>query len=184
MRGKVIPGALVLVVIGALLLGLSLLKPNKSPVTTPSPELSEQLVKACDIMSVSDAKLVLGDDIEPTDDGNAASASSNDIAVSRCAFIQKIAAAVTPANQKQASLLARTPRSEAGKQANRDVFSGPTRPSNVQELSGYGEKAFWNPVFGQLNILQKDVWYTVEVGTAVPSERNAEDAKKLADELL
>lgn len=181
---KVLPVVLILAIIAATSLGASLLKPNKVQPPKKSAELAEQLVKACDMMSAEDAKTVLGPEIEPADGSDAASASSDDIAVSRCVFAQKIGAAVTPANQKQASLLVRTPRSDTGKQANRDVFTGSAKPANVEQVNGFGESAFWNPEFGQLNVLKNDAWYIVEAGPSVPTERKSDDAKALARALL
>ena len=181
---RVLPFVLVAAIVIATALGASLLKPNKVQVPKKSAELAEQLVKACDLLSVEDAKTVLGQDIEPADGSDAAAASSDDIAVSRCVFAQKLGAAVTPASQKQASLVVRSPRSDTGKQANRNVFTGSAKPANVEQVSGFGESAFWNPEFGQLNILKNDAWYIVEAGPSVPTERKAEDAKTLARTVL
>lgn len=169
---------------GAVWAGFSLLKPDKAANKKSSPELSRQQVKACDILGVNDAKKVLGPAIEPADDGNAASSSSDDISVSRCAFIQKTTEGMNPIGQKQASLLVRAPRSDTGKRANEDVFSGSSKPAHVQEVGGFGEKAFWNPEFGQLNVLKNDAWYIVEVGTSIPSERKLDDATSLARSIL
>jgi hypothetical protein len=184
LRKKILPIILGVTAIALLLLGLSLLKPNKAPTPEKSNDLSEQLVKACDLLDIEAVKSALGPEIEPADDGDDASSSSNDIALSRCVFVQKLANGITPTSQKRASLMVRTPRSDTGKQANKDVFTGNNKPANVESIEGFGDAAFWNPEYGQLNILKNEIWYTVEVGTAVPSEHKADEAKLLAKAIL
>lgn len=147
-------------------------------------QLTKQLNKACDeLFTLEDAKEILGDKAEKADDATAASASSDDIAVSQCGYQQPLEPS-DPKLQKQASLLVRSARSDKGKQANEDVFKGQNKPAGVENVTEYGESAFWNPEFGQLNILKNKNWYVLQYGTSVPSERNLGETMKFADILV
>lgn len=185
---KIILGIVIVCVVlaGGYLLYSQFIK--KTPVANPEAEqnsLSSQLAKACDILTEDVAKTALNGSVTRGDEVSSATSSSDDIAVSQCSYTQSISPGqtVSPDSLKSVNLLVRSARTDTGKQANSDVFSEGKMPSNAEALSGYGEKAFWNPEFGQLNILKNGNWYIVEFGSTVPSIRSLSDTKDFANTL-
>ncbi len=145
--------------------------------------LAEQLSKACQIFSEKAATTALGGQVEKSDDANAAQASSDDVAVSQCAYVQKLTGTVTPENQKRSSIVVRTSRTDSARQLSKGLFTPENRPAGSEQINGYGEAAFWNPAFGQLNILKDGNWYIIESGSQLPDRRTKAEAEKLADAL-
>ncbi len=153
---------------------------------SPPRTLAQQTTDACQIFTLANAKTLLG---ETAVKGEATSSqtSSDDISVSHCNYIQKI-----PANApvsalkdiKSASILIRSPKTSAGRQSNQNVF-GSGKPAAAQDVTGYGDKAYWNPEFGQFNVLKNDTWIIFSYGVvSTVSTHNLGDAKKLADLVL
>lgn len=140
--------------------------------------------KACDVFTLDDAKKVLGDTAQKPEETQPAEASSNDIDVSQCIYQQPADTIAAIKTQKQASLLVRGAKTKTGAESNKDYFNGTTKPQGVQEVSGYGDTAFWNPQFGQLNILKGNNWYILQVGVSTPGNRTVDEAKTLADALI
>lgn len=141
-------------------------------------------VDACDVLTEAAAKQVLGAGAEK---GNTAAgnASSDDISVTNCNYNYKPVTTGPALQQLQsavaAGILARSAKTKTGAESNKAVF-GPQKPAGVQDVSGYGDKAYFNPKFGQLNILKGGNWYILSHYTGVsPSKGTLEDAKKLAD---
>ncbi len=56
---------------------------------------------------------------------------------------------------------------------------GPSKPAGVQDVSNVGDKAYWNPSFGQLNVLKNGNWYILSNGTLDKSKSTQADALKL-----
>jgi hypothetical protein len=81
------------------------------------------------------------------------------------------------------NILVRSPKTQKGADENKDQFTS-NKPPDVQDVEGYGDSAYWNPSFGQLNVLKGDTWYILSnnIGAFSQSPR-LDDAKKLADEL-
>lgn len=188
MSKSVVAASVVVVVFvagGFLLLGTSSTQ-NKEGSSQESGKQNSarQILVACDVMSLDDARRAIGDDAEKPADASTANASSDDIEVTQCLYQTPAGDVASIKNQKQASLLTRSAKTDTGAESNQQVFEGGARPPGVQTVEGYGESAFWNPEFGQLNILQNDNWHVVQVGGSVPSDRTLDDAKKLADAVL
>lgn len=140
--------------------------------------------QACDALTLEQAKAVLGQDARAADI-SLPSASSDDIEVSQCLYEQPAGITIESIKaQKQASLLVRGAKTNSGADSNTSVFKGANKPANVQEVGGYGESAFWNPEFGQLNVLKNNNWYILSVGPSNPADKKLEDAKTLADNLV
>lgn len=141
--------------------------------------------QACELFTLDDAKKVLGDTAVKSEDAGTGGASSDDIEVSQCFYQLPAGADITSiTNQKQASLLVRSAKTQTGADSNKDYFNGSTKPENVQDVAEYGDAAFWSPDYGQLNILKGNQWYILQVGPAALSGRTQADAKKLADVII
>ncbi len=141
--------------------------------------------KACEAFTLEDAKKVLGDSAEKTELPGGGGASSDDIDVSQCIYSQPggdtLASIKT---QKQASLLVRGAKTKKGADSNKDVFTGSLKPAEAQDVSGYGDVAYWNPQFGQLNVFKNGNWYIISAGVSTPAEKTLEESKALADVLI
>lgn len=155
---------------------------------SPKDNSSQEIMvtkNACDILTEETVKTILGESTSKADASNNADASSDDIALSQCVYSESLDQGnISPQTQQSASLLVRSPKTEAGRQANTAVFVSGAMPQGADEVDGYGEKAFWNTDFGQLNILKEGNWYILEFGVSVPTNRNLEDTKKFADVVI
>jgi hypothetical protein len=80
---------------------------------------------------------------------------------------------------ESAAVTLRLPKNDNGKSFNQYEFAG-GKPKGVEDISGYGEKAFWDPALGILNVLKNDKWVLISNGSSA-ADRKLEDAKKLAD---
>lgn len=117
-------------------------------------------VDACDVLTQSIANQALGA-TATKGDTSAGNASSEALSVTNCVYTVKIdPAAIKPNNTKGVSVLARSALTSAGAKNNKDQF-GPQKPAGVQDVSGIGDAAFYNPQFGQLNVLKGGNWYIV-----------------------
>lgn len=186
------------VIVGILFLGagaiIFLAKPaDKKNATTPnaSPTVAQTETKpfsppkACDVLTIENARKILGDNAEKTELPGGGTASSEDIEVSQCAYTQPGSNTLESIrNQKQASILVRGAKTQKGADSNKEVFTGSLKPANVQDASGYGDAAFWNPEFGQFNILKNGNWYILSAGVSRPGEKSVDEAKTLADLLI
>jgi len=143
-------------------------------------------VDACDVLTETVAKQVLGEGASKGDT-SAGNASSDDVSVSNCTYTFKTVTSGSALAQAQSTtatgLLVRAAKTKAGAEGNKAVF-GSSRPAGVQDVSGYGDKAYWNPTYGQLNILKGNNWYILSHYTGVnPAQGTLDQAKQLADAL-
>lgn len=146
---------------------------------------TRQAKKACDVLTLEDAKKVLGENAEKTELPSGGAASSDDIDVTQCIYSQPAGDTLASIKaQKQASILVRSAKTDKGGESNKEVFEGSLKPAEAQDVSGYGDGAFWNPQFGQFNVYKNDNWYIISVGSSTPSEKTLEEAKVLADLII
>jgi hypothetical protein len=137
--------------------------------------------KACTIFTLADAKQVLGDSAKGGEAAN--STSSDDLDVSTCNYTQDSGSNVPVSTNKSASLLVRAPKSGAGTTSNQAQF-GYLKPADSQQVAGYGDNAYWDHQYGQLNILKNNTWYILSNGPITPADRTLDQAKQLADILI
>jgi hypothetical protein len=150
-------------------------KINNAPVATnkaPSPK------NACTIFSLADAKQLLGDNAKGG--SNPVSESSSDFDVSTCTYTQDQGNNAPVASRKSATLQVQAPKTDIGIASNQREF-GPLRPTNAEDVAGYGDQAYWDPEHGQLNILKNNIWYILSFGPSTPAGRTLDQAKQLAD---
>ena len=150
--------------------------PSQDASATDTRSYPTQTNNACDVLTARAAKEVLGT-VGAVSTPPPSNASAH-VDVSSCVRSNALSAAD---QAESASLLMRVARSARGAQGNAAVFASGSRPAGSQEVAGYGEKAFWNPAFGQLSILNEGNWYILAAGPINPKQRSLEDAKKLAD---
>lgn len=171
-------GVLILAVIGV---GLFLIfKPEQEPVrnvVTKTNSSNKYVVKkACDILTLSNAKQLFGiENVTTNPEDNTASTETNDIVQSSCTYVAKTG----PSGFQTASILVRSATSDAGNSSNSQHFIQ-KRPVNTQDVTGYGDRAYWNIQLGQLNILKGNTWYIVSLGSPTINQRTLGETEKLA----
>lgn len=147
---------------------------NNQKTTAPDSQSNKKSTydapKACDILTAGlaqkiDAGLTAN---ESPDSG----ASSDAISVSNCNYY-------SVSTRVSVGLLVRAAKSDIGAKSNSDQFV--TLPPGSEPVEGYGDRAYWDPSFGQLNILKNNNWYILSSGPVVAKDRTLADTKKLAD---
>lgn len=128
---------------------------------------------ACDVLTLDTAKKVVPGVV--ASDAQSSDVSSDSIVVSNCNYYDA-------ANKISLGLLVRGARDELGAKTNIGQFD--PIPAGAQSVSGYGDKAYWDPTFGQLNILKNRNWYILNNGPVMPASRTLGAAKKLADAVI
>jgi hypothetical protein len=138
----------------------------------------------CAFFTLEDAKSILGNNSQEGGVAPLSPPSANDFSTITCVYTQKLdpkgkaSSAQTP---KSVSVVARSPKTDLGKTLVQFIFTG-GKPKEAQTVSGYSEKAYWDPTMGALNILKNGKWITLSNGVTAPaSSRTLDDAKKLAN---
>lgn len=153
-------------------------KVTNSPTAVKGEHTTTPARNACTIFTLADAKQLLGDTakggVNPIYD------SSPEFDVSTCTYTQDQGANTPVSSKKSATLLMQAPKTDTGIASNQKEF-GPFKAGSVQDVTGYGDQAFWDPEHGQLNILKNNVWYILSYGPSTPSQRTLDQAKQLAD---
>jgi hypothetical protein len=138
--------------------------------------------QACGVFTLADAKQLLGDSVKGGD--SPADTSSGDVDVSTCNYLQDLSSSNVPVSSgKSATLTVKIPKTSSGINSNRGQF-GPIKPSDVEDVSGYGDSAYWDTDHGQLDILKDNTWYILSNGSSTPSDRTLDEAKQMADLLI
>lgn len=176
---------LVLGAFGALALA-ALSSKNHDNKTSGGPKISfdsstSKPKQACSIFTLSDAKKVLGATVKGG--ASPANGSSNSLTVSTCSYSQDLESGASTSAGQAATLLVRAPKTTSGAESNNNQF-GPLRPADAVSVSGYGQSAYWDPQFGQLDILKNNTWYILSSGPLTPSSRTLDHTKQLADILI
>lgn len=138
--------------------------------------------QACGIFTLADAKQLLGNSVKG---GEApADTSSKDVDVTICNYLQDLSSSNSPVSSgKIASLTVKIPKTSGGAKSNQGQF-GPIKPSDVTDVNGYGDSAYWDSGRGQLDILKGTTWYILSYGPAAPVSRTLDEAKQMADLLI
>lgn len=140
------------------------------------------VVKACDVLTEKVAKEILGEGAKKSDLATG-DTSSDDINVSNCIYSAEIdPGAIKATNLKGVSILARSAKTSTGAESNKAVFDE-QKPSGVTDVDGIGDDAYFNPEFGQLNVLKGNNWYIVTNYVGSPTKASLEDDKTLAEML-
>lgn len=151
----------VLVVGGAVFFAVSSSKDDtgsdtKNENTTSQKSTESAAVKggknACEILTAEAAAQVLPGSTKS--DAPMPATSSDNLDVSICTY------SPSSAPYTSMSLLARVAKDDTAAKAN-DYMFGAGKPSGTQDVAGVGDKAYWNPQYGQLNVLKDGNWYLI-----------------------
>jgi hypothetical protein len=156
-------------------------KPNTKATGATGQSTAFPQRKACGIFTLADAKQILGDSAKGGENGTPT--SSGDLEVSTCSYTQDAGNNAPVSGSKSATLLVRAPKTGVGTTSNQNQF-GYLKPAGSQPVTDYGDSAYWDPQYGQLNILKHNSWYVLSNGPITPSERTLDQAKALADILI
>ncbi len=141
-------------------------------------------VDACDVLTEAAAKQVIGDGAVKGDT-SAGNISSDAVSVSNCVYTYKSVTTGPALDQARSTdaigVLVRAAKSKVGADSNVAQF-GSAKPATDEDVSGYGDAAFWNPALGQLSILKGNNWYIINHYTGLNATKGTLDqAKQLAE---
>ena len=137
--------------------------------------------QACKVFTLADAKQLLGASAKGSE--VTSNTSSDDLEVSTCNYTQDSGSNSPITAAKSASILVRAPKTGAGITSNENQF-GPLKPADSEHVAGYGDNAYWDSQYGQLDILKNNTWYILSYGPITPADRTLDQAKQLADMLI
>ncbi len=152
--------------------------PQTSPTNTPpaTPEVPQAEKTVCGILTQDVADIYMEGGAIASDSNKEAPRDSNNVIISTCTYN-------SADGTKTASLLMRVAKNAEGSAHDKEQF-GPNKPSTAQTLSGYGDSAYWDADFKQLNILKGTTWYIITAGPNQVSSRTVDQARLLADLLV
>lgn len=156
---------------------------NHEPAVRANSNTSSQakrLSNACKIFTLADAKQLLGS--TATGGNSNSNTSSKDLTVSTCVYTPDNGT-VAAASLKTARLMVRSPSTDTGAKSNQRQFSN-LKPLDSQIVAGYGQDAYWDPQYGQLNILINNTWYILTYGSPIPAERTLDQTRQMADIII
>lgn len=169
---------IVIMVIGALVFFNKTANAPKLGQSKASKQHTINTVNACDVLTKDIAKQFLKEEPELGSD-TASSQSSDDIKVSSCTYSTKFVIG-QPSSLKTISLLVRSPKTQTGFDDNLQGFED-QKLSGDEEVSDYGDKAYWSPQNGQLNILKGGNWVIVTAGNITPASRDLSITKQAVE---
>lgn len=140
-----------------------------------------QPVKACDMVTLSEAKDLLG--TKTLNSVNEKPVIEKDTAVSRCGY--------TDGNEIQgqmmvAAIIVRSGVNDKGVEQNKAQFiAGKPKKEGIETVEGVGDAAYYSAEIGQLNVLNGRDWLILSYGLGSdPLANTLENAKKLAKSAL
>jgi len=188
MRRKLIIAFEVILIVAAVSAVVFILKhPDRHDDKTTGGNPSQQTayvkqVLACQRYTLADAKQLLGKDANASTSPIYDSSGAN-LYTSSCTYTTQAIPGQTNTRKTSSTLLMRQPKSDKGTLSNQNEF-GSLVPATAIPITGYGDKAFWDPTHGELNILKGNIWYVLSIGPATPADRGLDQAKSMADLLL
>ncbi len=144
---------------------------NTSGAPSSTSSGTYKVVDACTALTQTDANTLLGTTAikGDTSQGNS---TSDDRNVSTCSY-----SIATPL--KSLTLLARSAKTATGADSNHtQATTG--KPATGQVVAGFGDSAYWDPTYGQLNIFVHNNWYILSSGGLRPSDKTLDGAKAMA----
>ena len=159
---------------------------NKPEPTSPTAETNTQPTaakpemtsankpeKACDILTQDIAEKVVGKPARADGSNADAPQDVDHLVISTCTF-------KSVNGMNAVTLLWRAAKDTEGSAHDQEQF-GPNKPVNAEVVTGYGDVAYWDADFKQLNILKGTSWYILTAGSNEPASRTLDQAKQFAD---
>jgi hypothetical protein len=139
-----------------------------------------QPTNACELLTPLKAQDLLGEKVISVDTKGAT--ILGDIAVSKCSY--------TNSDEDQSQMLVaavavRSGVNDSGVQKNKTDFATSQKNKTFETVKELGDSAYFNPVLGQLNILEGRRWIIISYGIGAAPETNTIDkAVELANTIL
>ena len=137
----------------------------------------DEPIEACDVLTPERAVEILGP-VADVPTSTAPTAGDADAAVTSCTYL------AADRNERDGrisvGLVVRTALSAVGAGTNRDRFAPAGLPPEAQQVDGIGERAFWAPGLGQLNVLADDQWYVLTYGGLDPRQNSLSETREAA----
>ena len=149
-------------------------------IQNAGPKIVYQPSVACDLLTKDEAKEMLGDQV--LDRNQANPTLQDNVATSKCSYTD-----VNPEqNQmKVAAIAVRSAVNDKGTEKNKREFAAAKLNQGMQAVSNLGDKAFFNPELGQLNILKGRDWIILSYGIgANPQANTLDDAIELSQKVI
>ena len=139
-------------------------------VRNSSPKIVYQPANACDLITSTEAKELLG--------SNALNSTANspvisgDTATSRCGYTD---GNPDTENMIVAAIIVRSGVNDKGVEQNKTEFVAGKPSENVEIVKNVGDSAYFNQKLGQLNILDGQKWIILSYGVGSAPEANTLD---------
>lgn len=147
---------------------------------TRQPKIVYEPANACDLLTLAEAKTMLGD--QAINGVKQTPVQSGSLTISRCSYSN---ATLDSADATVAAIVVRSGINDAGIKVNKAQFEAGKPSAGIQEVTGIGDSAYFNTGLGQLNILKDSTWIIVSYGSsASPQANSLEDTEKLAKLVL
>lgn len=130
------------------------------------------IVDGCTILTETIAKQFLGDTATKADTATPM-IYSPDIDISDCSYTTDTGAI---------SLTVKSAKSENGAISNESMF-GSNKPGDVTAVQKIGDKAYYNPKTGQINILKGSNWYILASTGKSAEKASLDEVRRLAEQL-
>lgn len=168
-------GTTVVVIIAFILFGLALYSYN-----TAQPKIIYEPARACDLLTLDEAKSLLGDQ---TINGVATNpVQAGNLTISKCGYSDGLP---DTENAVVAAVVVRSGINDAGIEQNKTDFATGKPATGVQDVKGVGDDAYFNAATGQLNILKESTWVIVSYGAgSSPADNSVDKDIELAKKVL
>ncbi len=143
------------------------------------PHYTYQPIKACDILTPTEAVDLLGDKVNSVDKNQPT--VSGDVATSKCSYTDLNPDAN---NMTFVAVAVRSAVYDSGIQKNKTDFATAKSNNDVESVKGLGQSAYFNKVNGQLNVLDDKKWIILSYGirsapNTTPIDKLVEVARKV-----
>jgi len=118
-----------------------------------------QPVKACDLLTPTEAQDLLGDKVNGVDKNSPV--VDGDVATSKCSYSDLNEKAE---DMKFVALAVRSAVYDSGVEKNKTEFATAKSNNDVETVKDLGESAYFNKTNGQLNVLDGQKWIIVSYG--------------------
>ena len=143
-------------------------------VYNSKPHYAYQPVKACDVLTPTEAVDLLGDKVNSVDKNEPS--VSDDVATSKCSYTD-----LNPDvnNMMFVAVAVRSAVNDNGVAQNKTDFATARSNNDVESVKDVGESAYFNKTNGQLNVLDDKKWIIFSYG--VRSAPNSTTVDKLVE---
>jgi len=135
---------------------------NNNP-TSPVASVGPNGHEACDLFTLNDAEKIIGA-AGSIGNANLGNHTTKDTAITTCPYSNASGNAAAGSTSQTITLLVHYGKTAAGKTANQKGYDA-ADTSGAVTVSGLGDKAFYDPSLGQLNVIKSNYWLTSSSST-------------------